>query len=177
VGLITVIFYNHPSTTNATLFFRSVPIVPEASGRVAEINVGLSDEVAAGAPLFRLDSAKQEAEMETARRKIAEVDAGIVIARTDILAADGKIQEAKGAYQQALDELETKQELFRRNPGLVPRRDIEKLEVAVNGRVGAVASEPPPNKLPKHAFLVCYQQKRPAPRPRSLRPKWNCARP
>ena len=27
VGLITVIFYNHPSTTNVTLFFRTVPIV------------------------------------------------------------------------------------------------------------------------------------------------------
>jgi multidrug resistance efflux pump len=140
VGLITIIFYNHPSTTNATLFFRSVPIVPEATGRVAEINVGFSDQVAQGAPLFRLDSAKQEAEAETARRKIAEVEAGLVVARTDILAADGKIQEAKGAYQQALDELETKQELFRRNPGLVPRRDIEKLEVAVEGRVGAVAA-------------------------------------
>jgi multidrug resistance efflux pump len=62
------------------------------------------------------------------------------VARTDLLAADGKIQEAKGAYQQAVDELETKQELFRRNPGVVARRDLEKLEVAVEGRVGAVAS-------------------------------------
>ena len=32
VSLITVIFYNHPSTTNATLFFRTVPIVPESGG-------------------------------------------------------------------------------------------------------------------------------------------------
>jgi multidrug resistance efflux pump len=140
VGLITVIFYNHPSTTSATLFFRTVPIVPEATGRVAEINVGFSGEVAQGAPIFRLDSSRQAAEVETARRKIAEVDAGLVVARTDILAADGKIQEAKGAYQQAVDELETKQELQRRSPGLVPRRDIEKLELAVEGRVGAVAA-------------------------------------
>jgi multidrug resistance efflux pump len=140
VGLITVIFYNHPSTTSATLFFRTVPIVPETSGRVAEIHVGFSGEVAQGAPIFRLDSSKQAAEAETARRKIAEVDAGLVVARTDILAADGKIQEARGAYQQALDELQTKQELQRRSPGLVPRRDIEKLEVAVQGRVGAVSA-------------------------------------
>ena len=140
VGLITVIFYNHPSTTNVTLFFRSVPIVPETIGRVAEVHVGFSDQVAAGSPIFRLDSAKQEAEVETARRKIAEIEAGLVVARTDILAADGKIQEANGAYQQALDELETKQELYRRNPGLVARRDIEKLEVAAVGRRGAVAA-------------------------------------
>jgi multidrug resistance efflux pump len=78
--------------------------------------------------------------VESARRKIAEVEAGLVVARTDVLAAEGKIQEAKGAYQQAVDELETKQELFKRNPGVVARRDIEKLEVAVEGRVGAVAA-------------------------------------
>ena len=41
VCLITVIFYNHPSTTNVTLFFRTVPIVPETNGRVAEVYVAL----------------------------------------------------------------------------------------------------------------------------------------
>ena len=140
VGLITVIFYYHPSTTNVVSYFRTVPIVPEINGRVAEIYIGMNDRVAKGAPIFRLDSQKQEAAIETARRKIAEVDAAMVVARTDIVAAEGKIQEAKGAYQQAVDELETKQELQRRNPGIVARRDIEKLEVAVEGRKGAIAA-------------------------------------
>src|SRR5690348_9429021 len=64
VGLITVIFYNHPSTSNVTAFFRTVPIVPETNGRVAEIYVGLSDHVEEGAPIFRLDSSKQDAAVE-----------------------------------------------------------------------------------------------------------------
>src|SRR5918993_4942598 len=140
IGLITVIFYYHPSTRSATFYFRTVPIVPETIGRVAEINVGLSDEVAQGQPLFRLDDSKQRAAVETARRKIAEVDAGLMVARADVQAAEGKIQEARSAHQQALDELETKQELFRRNPGIVPRRDIEKLQVAVDGRQAAIAA-------------------------------------
>jgi multidrug resistance efflux pump len=92
VGLITVIFYNHPSTTNATLFYRTVPILPETNGRVAEIYVGFTGEVKQGAPIFRLDSATQEAAAQAARRKIAEVEAALVVARTDVLAADGKIQ-------------------------------------------------------------------------------------
>ena len=50
----------------------------------------------------------------------------------------GQIQEARSAHQQAVDELETKQELYRRNPGTVAVRDIEKLEVAVQGRQGAI---------------------------------------
>jgi multidrug resistance efflux pump len=140
VGLITVIFYNHPTTSNAAVFFRTIAIAPEASGRVAEVYVGMSDKVAQGAPLFRLDSAKQEAEVEAARRKIAEIDAALMLARTEIVASEGLIQEARGAYQQALDELETKQELARRNAALVPRRDIEKLEVAVEQRAGTVTA-------------------------------------
>ena len=140
VAVITTIFYNHPTATSATVTFRTVPVAPEASGRVAEVFVGLSQKVAAGAPLFRLDSSAQEAQLEATRRKVAEIDAGLIVARTDIAAAEGKAQEAKGAYQQALDELETKQQLARLNPTLVPRRDIEKLEVAVEQRAGTLAA-------------------------------------
>jgi len=140
VGLITVIFYNHPSTTNVTLFFRTVPIVPEINGRVAEVYVGLSGPIAKGAPIFRLDSSSQQAAVETARRRIAEVEAEMVVAQADILKAEGQLQEAKGSYQQALDELETKLELQKRNPGIVAQREIEKLRVAVEGRKGAIAA-------------------------------------
>jgi multidrug resistance efflux pump len=140
IGLITVIFYNHPSTTNVTAYFRTVPVVPETNGRVAETYVGVSDKIEQGAPIFRLDSSKQEAAVEAARKKIAEIDAETVVARSDLAAAEGKIQEAKVAYQQALDELRTKQELQRRSPGIVPARDIEKLALAVEGREGTIKS-------------------------------------
>src|SRR4051794_38921594 len=119
IGLITAVFYNHPSTTAVTLFFRTVPIVPEMIGRVAEVHVGISGPIKKGEPIFTLDRSKPEAAVETARRKIAEVEAGLVVAKADVLKAEGQIQEAKSAYQQALDELETKQELYRRNPGNV----------------------------------------------------------
>ncbi|MFL5185695.1 MAG: HlyD family secretion protein [Microvirga sp.] len=139
VGLITVIFYNHPATTNVTALFRTVPILPETNGRVAEVYVdGVSGAIKQGAPIFRLDSSKQEAAAETARRKIAETNAAMVVAQADILGAEGKIVEARSSYQQAVDELETKQEIYRRNPGAVATRDIEKLKVAVEGRQGTI---------------------------------------
>ena len=140
VALITVIFYYHPSTNTATLYYRTVPILPEINGRVSEVNTDFSAPVKKGDVIFKLDSAKQEAAMETARRKIAEVDAALIAAQTDILRADGQIQEAKSAYQQASDELDTKRELQKRNPGMVPQRDIEKLEVLLAGRQGTLDS-------------------------------------
>jgi multidrug resistance efflux pump len=138
VSLITLIFYFHPSSNTATLLFRTVPIVPETIGRVAEVNVGYSAPVAKDAVIFRLDSAKQEAALETARRKIAEVDATLVAAQADVLKAEGQVQEAKSGLQQAEDELNVKSELQRRNPGIVPQRDIEKLQVLVGGRQGSL---------------------------------------
>jgi multidrug resistance efflux pump len=138
VALITMIFYYHPSTSSATLYYRTVPIVSETNGRVAEVHVDFSAPVKKGDVIFRLDSSKQEASLLTAKRKIVEVDAAMLSAQADTLKAEGQLQEAKGAVQQATDELDTKRELQRRNPGIVPQRDIEKLEVAVAGRQGSL---------------------------------------
>ncbi len=138
VSLITMIFYFHPSTTSATLYYRTVPIIPETIGRVAEVHVDYTAAVKKGDVIFRLDNSKQQASLETAKRKIAEVDASMLAAQADILKSEGQLQEAKSALQQANDELDVKRELQRRNPGIVPQRDIEKLEVAVAGRQGSL---------------------------------------
>jgi multidrug resistance efflux pump len=140
IALITVIFYYHPSTNTATLFFRTVPILPEINGRVSEVHVEFSAPVKKGDVIFKLDSSKQEAAMEMARRKIAEVDAAMLAAQADILKADAQIQQAQSDYQQASDELNTKRDLQQRNPGIVPQRDIEKLQVLLAGRQGALDS-------------------------------------
>jgi multidrug resistance efflux pump len=138
VALITMIFYFHPSTTSATLYFRTVPIIPDTIGRVAEVHADFSAPVKKGEVIFRLDRSKQQAALETARRKIAQIDASMVSAQADILKADAQIQEAKSAYQQAAEELDVKRELQRRSPGMVPQRDIEKLEVVLAGRQASV---------------------------------------
>ncbi|UGY17660.1 biotin/lipoyl-binding protein [Bradyrhizobium septentrionale] len=138
ISLITMIFYFHPSTTSAAIYFRTVPILPEGSGRVVEVNVGFTAPVKKGDVLFRLDSSRQEAALETARRKIAEVDASLISAQADVIKADAQTGEAKASLQQAKDELDVKSELQRRNPGIVPQRDIEKLQVLVDQRQSGV---------------------------------------
>lgn len=140
VLLITLIFYFHPSTSSVTSFFRTIPILPEATGRVSEIYVKLSDDVEKGQPIFKLDSATQQAAVEVAQRRITEIDASMMMARADIAAAEAQIQQAKSGEQQALDELRTKRDLASRNPGNVAARDIEKLETALDGRKAQVTA-------------------------------------
>lgn len=138
VSLITLIFYFHPSTKNVTAVFRTVTILPETVGRVDEVYVGLNQKVAAGDPLFRLDGAQQEAAIETARRRIAEIVAETTVARSELVTVDAQIREAESAYQTAVDEYEMKAQLLKTNA--VARREVERLETTVEGRKSAVAA-------------------------------------
>ena len=138
LSLITTIFYFHPSTKAATSVFRTVTVLPETSGRVAETFVDINQRVKAGQPLFRLDSTEQEAAAETSRRKIAEIEAAMVVAKSQLAEADGRIVQARGGLKQAVDELAARTEVQRRSPGSVAARDVEKMRVNVETQQGAV---------------------------------------
>jgi multidrug resistance efflux pump len=139
IVLLTLILYFHPSTRSAVTFFRTVPILPESSGRVEEIYVAFRGKVKAGQPIFKLDSSEQEAALDTAKKRVSEIDAAFELAKTDLAVADARIQEAQSAYQQAVDELETKILLQKKNASTVAQRDIEKLQNIVDGRQASVA--------------------------------------
>jgi multidrug resistance efflux pump len=136
--LITIVFFYHPTTTNVTPFFRTVTILPEIGGRVREVYVRNDQRVTAGDRLFAFDDSRQAAAVEAARQKVAEVEAGFAVARSQILVQEGLIQQAEGAYEQALEELETKSTLRARNPDVVTTREIDRLENVVAGRLGAL---------------------------------------
>jgi len=138
ISLITTIFYFHPSTTSAASVFRTVTILPETNGRVAETFVGINQRVTAGQPLFRLDTTEEEAAIETARRRIAEVEADMIVAESQLAEAEGRIAQARGALQQAQDEFDTRAELMRRNASAIAQRDVDRAQVAVDTAQGAV---------------------------------------
>ncbi|WP_237214108.1 HlyD family secretion protein [Falsiroseomonas oryziterrae] len=138
ISLITLVFYFHPSSTYVSAVYRSVPVLSEGVGRVAEVYVRGSERVEAGQPLFRLDDATQRTAVETARRGVAEVDAAVVAARADLLQSEARVLEAQWNLQQAIDEFETKSELAQRD--VVARREAERLGVLVRSRQAGVAA-------------------------------------
>ncbi|MEL7348367.1 MAG: biotin/lipoyl-binding protein, partial [Pseudomonadota bacterium] len=138
ISLITTIFYYHPSTTAVTSFFRTVTILPEAGGRVAEIKVRTGDLVEAGQPLFTLDASAQESAAETARRRIAEVEAALAVAEDQLAAAEGTVRQAEGSLDQARTELERKQTLAERSPDVVAGQELDRLINLVESRTGAL---------------------------------------
>jgi multidrug resistance efflux pump len=138
--LITTVFFFHPTATSASPFFRSIPILPESIGRVAEIYVKPSDKVEKGQPIFKLDTSKEEAEVDQATQKVKEIEAQLILGRSEVSSAEAKIVETKSAQQQTQDELDTKRELYTRNPGNVAFREIERLQVRLEGNKGQVTA-------------------------------------
>ncbi|MCV9909339.1 biotin/lipoyl-binding protein [Brucella sp. HL-2] len=140
ISLITMIFYYHPSTSNVTAAFRTVTILPEIGGRVDEVYVSRNQKVKAGEPLFKLDDSKQKAALETARKRIAEIDAEMVVAKTDLVAADARIKQGEIAFVQAQNDVNTQLELQRRNSNIVARKDTERLQSIADGKGSELAA-------------------------------------
>ena len=138
IALITVIFFYHPTTSNVSSLFRTVSILPESGGRVDEVYVENNQEVEAGDLLFTLDSSVEQATVTTAKRRIDEIDAEMVLATAELAAAGGLIRQAQGAYDQAVNELERRLRLKKRNSSVVTQQQIDTLENNANSNQGAL---------------------------------------
>jgi multidrug resistance efflux pump len=131
VSLITTIFYFHPSTKSAASVFRTVTILPEMTGRVEETYVGISQRVKEGDPLFRMDGSRYEADIETAKKRIAEIDARMGVAKAQLAEADAQIEAARAGLQEAQEEFQARVDIQRRSPGAVAGREVDRFEARV----------------------------------------------
>lgn len=140
ISLITLIFYYHPSTKSVTPVFRTVTILPETSGRVAEVLVDNHQSVKQGAPLFSLDSSSQEAAVETARSALAEVKAEFALAQADLDEAEGIIDSTEAELAQAEDDLSRKLEIAKGGADLISEQEIEIAKNRVDALEGTLDS-------------------------------------
>ncbi|MEM7693311.1 MAG: HlyD family secretion protein [Pseudomonadota bacterium] len=144
VMVITTVFYFHPTTSNVILAFRTVTILPQTGGRVAEIFVEMDEVVEAGAPIFRMEDDTQRAAVEAARAGLAQVEASLAVAEQDRRAAEGAVAQATGQRDEVQDELDTKSELLARNSNVVSEREIETLTnnlAAAQGALGTAQAQ------------------------------------
>ncbi len=144
VTLITLIFYFHPSTRNVSAAFRTVTILSDRAGRVAEVYVANNDDVNAGDSIFRLDTTRQEAAAETAQRRIEEIEAALGLIATEVASATARVEATEAELAQATSDLERRLELAERNNTVVSEQELERLQTAMSGaesqRAAAIAS-------------------------------------
>lgn len=138
VTLITIVFYYHPSTTNAGPYFRTIPLLPEGGGRVEEVFVKNGDTVAAGDPVFSLLDSAQVASVNLAESQLDQIASAFAQAEVQLSAAQATLVQAESALAQAKNELAKKSELASRGQQLISKIELERLENTVNQRRGGV---------------------------------------
>ena len=138
VALITIVFYYHPSTTNAGPYFRTIPLLPEGGGRVEEVFVKNGDAVETGEPLFSLLDSAQVANVNLAESQLDQIASAFAQAEVQFEAAQATLVQAQSALAQAENELAKKSELASRGQQLVSKIEIERLENNVAQRRGGV---------------------------------------
>jgi multidrug resistance efflux pump len=137
VTLITVVFYFHPSTTNAGPYFRTIPILPEGGGRVEDVFVKNGEPVAAGTPLFSLLDSSQLAAVNVAKSQLAQIEAAFAQANIQREAANAALLKAQSALKQAENELDKKSKL---SSQLVSQIELDRLTNNVVQKQGGVQS-------------------------------------
>ena len=138
VTLITIVFYYHPSTTNAGPYFRTIPLLPEGGGRIEEVFVKNGDAVAAGDPVFSLLDSAQVANVNLAESQLDQVASAFAQAEVQLAGAQATLVQAESALAQAKNELAKKSELASRGQQLISKIELERLENTVNQRRGGV---------------------------------------
>ncbi|MCL6283332.1 biotin/lipoyl-binding protein [Ruegeria sp. 2012CJ41-6] len=138
--VITTLFYFHPASTNVASFFRTVTILPQVGGRVSEVFVSNNELVTAGQPIFRLEDSSQQAQVQAANAKIAEVQASLKVAETDLAEADAGIAGARASLAQAREDLERNETLRDEGSSAVRLAEVERLENLVAEREAQVVA-------------------------------------
>ncbi len=132
--VITTLFYFHPASKTAASYFRTVTILPQLGGRVSEVYVTNNQQVVAGQPIFRIEDFTQTAQVQAAHAQIAQVQASLKVAETDLAEATAGIAGAKAALDQSLEDLERNTTLRDEGSSAVRLAEIDRLENLVAER-------------------------------------------
>lgn len=134
ISLVTLIFYYHPSTTNATPMFRTVSIMPEQSGRVQHVFVENHQQVKAGTALFSMYDESQMAAIERAKAQVKQVESEFSTAYAQLAVAISSVEKANSAYMRAKNEYDRKKTLSLQGNNIISASEVQKMAdtVAMN---------------------------------------------
>jgi len=127
ISLVTLIFYYHPSTTNATPMFRTVSIMPEKSGRVQNVYVENHQIVKVGTPLLSMFDESQVAAIESAQAEVEQVEAEFVTAYAQHAVAISIVERDKSSYLRSEHEYDRKKELAAQGNNIISESEVQKL--------------------------------------------------
>ena len=115
--LFITMAYNHPFSTNARIYFTTVPIIPSVKGRVIEVPVEgrTNQHLEAGEVLFKIDSKPYEYIVAEKRAGLADAEANVAQLKASVDQASATVEKAKAQLQLAQTNYDSQLTLFQKN--------------------------------------------------------------
>jgi len=134
ISLVTLIFYYHPSTTNATPMFRTISIMPEQSGRVQHVFVENHQKIKVGTAIFSMYDESQLAAIGRAEAQVKQVEAEFSTAYAQLAVAISSVEIAKNTYMRSKNEYDRKKKLSQKGQNIISKSEVQKMAdtVAMN---------------------------------------------
>ena len=80
----------------------------------------------------------ERADLANTKARVGEIDATILLAQAELVAAEGLIQKVEGAFNLSVTELKRSQDLFARNSTVVTQQDLDALGFQRSSTEGAL---------------------------------------
>jgi multidrug resistance efflux pump len=100
-GLLLLMSYNHPYTSDARIYFTTTPIVPVVRGPVVEVPVVANTPLKQGDVLFRIDPRPYQYAVDQKRAALAEAEQKVLEMKAALGAAESGVEEARAARDRA----------------------------------------------------------------------------
>jgi multidrug resistance efflux pump len=115
--LFITMAYNHPFSTNARIYFTTVPILPSVKGRVIEVPVQgrTNQHLEAGEVLFKIDPKPYQYIVEQKRAGLADAEASVAQLKASVDQASAATGKAKAQLQLAQENYDRQLTLFQKN--------------------------------------------------------------
>jgi multidrug resistance efflux pump len=115
--LFITMAYNHPFSTNARIYFTTVPILPSVKGRVIEVPVEdrANQHLEAGEVLFKIDPKPYEYVVEEKRAGLADAEANVAQLKASVDQASAGTAKAKAQLQLAQENYDRQLTLFQKD--------------------------------------------------------------
>ncbi|QRM56682.1 HlyD family secretion protein [Sinorhizobium sp. BG8] len=105
-GLILIMSYNHPYSSDGRIYFTSAPVIPAVGGLVVEVPVAANTPLKKGDVLFRIDPRPYQFVVDQKKAALAEAEQAVRQLEAGMEAADSNVIQAESARDRSLQAYE-----------------------------------------------------------------------
>ncbi|MFD1327694.1 HlyD family secretion protein [Mycoplana ramosa] len=128
-GLILLMSYNHPYSSDGRIYFTSAPVIPAVGGIVVEVPVAANTPLKQGTVLFRIDPRPYQFTVDQKRAALAEAEQMVRQLKAAMDAADSVVEGAIADRDRAQQSFESYREIFESSMQRTGQSAVSELEV------------------------------------------------